>query len=177
MRINLFGGPGIGKSTTAAWLFSQLKERHISVEHVGEYVKSWAYQKRKIHKFDQVYIFGKQQQYEYRYISNGVKNIVTDSPCFLSVIYSGYYKSEGISRAISALCAEYDADHPSFNLILDRGNKQYHQEGRWQTEKEAKEIDTLIHRQVLASYPYSSMKIPYTSRDLILEEVLKRIEK
>ena len=39
MRINLLAGPGAGKSTMAAWLFSELKRRNISVEHVGEYVK------------------------------------------------------------------------------------------------------------------------------------------
>ena len=57
MRISLFGGPGSGKSTTAARLFSELKERHYSVEHVSEYVKSWTYMNRKPKGFDQVYIF------------------------------------------------------------------------------------------------------------------------
>ena len=37
--VNLFGGPGCGKSTTAAWLFNQLKERGINCEYVTEFPK------------------------------------------------------------------------------------------------------------------------------------------
>ena len=86
MRINLLAGPGSGKSTTAAWLFSELKIRHISVELITEYVKSWATQKRQVTTFDQVYLFGKQMQYEYRFLNNGIKNVVTDSPLILSCV-------------------------------------------------------------------------------------------
>ena len=38
--INLVGGPGCGKSTTAAGLFYELKRRDYSVELVTEYAKS-----------------------------------------------------------------------------------------------------------------------------------------
>ena len=37
--INLFGGPGCGKSTTAADLFARMKLRGLSVELVTEYAK------------------------------------------------------------------------------------------------------------------------------------------
>jgi len=40
MRINFLAGPGAGKSTTTAWIFSELKLRQVSVELVTEYVKS-----------------------------------------------------------------------------------------------------------------------------------------
>ena len=40
MRINFLGGPSSGKSTTAAWLFAQLKDRQASIELVTEYVKA-----------------------------------------------------------------------------------------------------------------------------------------
>lgn len=79
MRICFIGGPCSGKSKTAAWIFSELKERKISVEHVTEYVKSWTYIRRNVKEFDQIYIFAKQQQMEYKFLSNGVKNIITDS--------------------------------------------------------------------------------------------------
>ncbi len=47
MRINLFAGPGAGKSTTATWLFSQLKIAGISIELTSEYVKVGLARKEK----------------------------------------------------------------------------------------------------------------------------------
>src|SRR5687768_13907488 len=90
-RFNFLGGAGSGKSTTSAWIYSELKQRNISVELVREYVKNWAYQNRKINDFDQVYITGKQLNAEYLLLSNGVKNTVTDCPVLLGAIYSDIY--------------------------------------------------------------------------------------
>ncbi len=179
MRVNFFAGPGAGKSTTTARVFSQLKERHVSVEHVGEYVKSWAYKKQQINKWDQIYIFGKQQQYEYRYLSQGVRNIVTDSPCFLSVVYSLFYgrkSAENIASAVAMLCKEYDEDHPCLNIFLDRGSKTYVQEGRYQSYGSAKDVDKFME-ETLWKYNKPFVKIAYDDKDLILETVLKAVEK
>lgn len=179
MRINFFAGPGAGKSTTTARVFAQLKERHVSVEHVGEYVKAWAYQKRQIKKYDQVYLFGKQQQYEYRYISQGVKNIVTDSPCFLSVVYSLYYGNqagENIASAIAMLCKEYDEDHAALNIFLDRGDKPYVKEGRYQSYEAAKDVDKFMEA-TLWKYNKPFVKLDYRDQEGILKTVLSAVEK
>lgn len=146
MRINLLGGPGSGKSTTAAWLFSELKRKQISIELVTEYVKAWACQKRPVNEFDQVYLLGKQMQYEYRFISSGVKNIVTDSPVMLSPVYANaYYPDLGISVPMLQIVAEYEKRHPSINIFLRRKNKPYVQEGRYQTLEQAKKIDESVY--------------------------------
>lgn len=177
MRINFFAGPGAGKSTTAARVFSQLKDRGVSVEHVGEYVKAWAYQNRQVKKWDQVYLFGKQHQYEYRYLSAGVKNIITDSPCFLAAVYSEYYGNDKVfSEALFALNKSYDKDYPAFNIFLDRGVKTYHQDGRYQTEAQARDLDLTIER-ALVSHGVSYTKIPYRDEVAILEAVLEKIER
>lgn len=180
MRINFFAGPGAGKSTTTARVFSQLKERHFSVEHVNEYVKSWAYQKRSIKKFDQVYLFGKQQQYEYRFLSSGVKNIVTDSPCFLSVIYAQKYAtdtSEEVANAIRMLCREYDKDFPCTNIFLHRGAKPYVQEGRYQDYAAAQELDNFMLKILKETYPDNLIEVDYQDKDKILEIVIGAVEK
>lgn len=177
MRINFFAGPGAGKSTTTARVFSQLKEAGISVEQVGEYVKAWAYQKRHIGKFDQLYIFGKQHQYEYRYLSQGVKNIVTDSPCFLSVVYAAFYGQPVISSAIMDLVKEYDKDHPCLNIFLHRGDKPYVQAGRWQTAEGAKELDALILSTLKVCYPDNLIEIDFKDKEKIFQTVLSAVEK
>lgn len=179
MRVNFFAGPGAGKSTTTARVFSQLKERGYSVEHVGEYVKSWAYQNRSIKKWDQVYLFGKQQQYEYRFISRGVKNIVSDSPCFLSVIYALYYgenKDSKIPDAIAKLCNEYDSDFPAVNIFLNRNNKEYISEGRYETAEQARQIDSFM-KGTMNIFKVKYTELDYQDKEGILETVISSIEK
>jgi hypothetical protein len=58
--INLYGGPGTGKSTSAAFLYYLLKNDNVNAELVREYVKDWAWEKRSINTYDQLYLLGKQ---------------------------------------------------------------------------------------------------------------------
>ena len=37
--VNLFGAPGVGKSTGAAYLFSKLKMLGVDCEYIGEFAK------------------------------------------------------------------------------------------------------------------------------------------
>lgn len=170
-RINLFGGPGAGKSTTAAWLFAQLKDRQISVELVNEYVKSWAYQNRSVHKFDQTYLFAKQQHYEYRCLNNGVEVIITDSPTALSTIYALKYVNVETAKALQALNELYTQDFPCLNIFLERGDKPYVPHGRYQTHEEAKELDETIMRG-LEAMNISYSKHPFEDREGLLRGVL-----
>ena len=169
MRINLLGGPGSGKSTTAAWLFSVLKENHISVELVTEYVKAWACQKRQVTSFDQVYLLGKQMQYEYRFLGSGIKNIVTDSPVFLSAVYAEvYYKELNIHKPMMELVEAYEKEYPSINIFLNRRNKPYIQEGRYQTYEQAQEIDNLIREGLANKKDWNVKYVDYNDRASII---------
>ena len=176
-RICLYGGPGSGKSTTAARVFSELKEQHYSVEHVSEYVKSWTYMNRAPKGFDQVYIFGKQLEYEHRFISNGVKNIISDSPTFLSGFYAHKYCLPGIAESIWDLCKIYDREYPCYNIFLERGDKTYHQDGRYQTESEARQFDNDIWDLLVDFYGSNLVRIPYNDKEAILNKVLEVCDK
>lgn len=177
MRINLLAGPGAGKSTTAAWLFSELKTRNISVELITEYVKTWAVQKRGVTTFDQVYLFGKQMQYEYRFLNNGVKNIVTDSPLALSCIYGDFYYPElKLGSDLLPILNKYESMFPSINIYLDRKDKKYIQEGRYQTYDQAIEVDNLV-KNFIKTHLTNVHFIEYSDRQSILELVLNNINK
>ncbi len=58
--VNLFGGPGAGKSTMAAGLFSELKWRGINCELATEYAKEKVWEESYAIFENQIYIFGKQ---------------------------------------------------------------------------------------------------------------------
>jgi nicotinamide riboside kinase len=179
MRINFLGGPGSGKSTTAAWLFSVLKQRHVSVELVTEYVKAWACQKRVVNEFDQVYLLGKQMQYEYRFLSSGIKNIITDSPVMLSPVYAdAYYPDINVAAPMLQIITEYEKRHPSLNIFLRRNDKPYVQEGRYQTLEQAKEIDEKIKKTLFygeSRLGWNVIHIDWDDRDRILETALANI--
>jgi hypothetical protein len=177
MRINLYAGPGAGKSTTAAMLFGKLKVLGYSVELVSEYVKSWAIEKRQVIGFDQIYLMGKQLHYEHRFLSNGIQHIVTDSPVLLSACYTrAFYPNlrESATHMEGIVC-EYEKQYPSVNVFLNRGNKAYKKEGRWQTKAEAEKLDSLIKLTL------NHLDIPFTEfsffdNDAILDHVLKSLQ-
>ena len=143
--INLFGGPGSGKSTMAASLFAALKNRGKSVELVGEYVKKWAWQGRQVKPTDQIYILGKQASAEAS-LYGKVEYIVTDSPVLLSGAYALLqpdHKCDYVSEAALAYTNAHSDEVQYFNIFLRRA-KPYDTRGRYESEEEAKGRDVFI---------------------------------
>ena len=144
--INLFGGPGCGKSTTAALLFGQMKLLGLHVELVREYVKHWAWSDRKVKQSDQLYLLGKQSSYEST-LYGKVDYIVTDSPILLAGVYQEYRskgKDKYVGEAAKAFLREAEKENVThLNFFLKRVGP-FDTRGRWESEKEAKEIDNLV---------------------------------
>lgn len=132
--VNLFGGPGTGKSTTCAGTFAELKHRGINAEMVTEYAKDKVWE-RSLHTLDnQIYIFGKQHHRIFRLLDQ-VDVIVTDAPLLLSLYY-GDQESPTFHR----LVLQEHAKMRTYNVFLLR-EKPFQQAGRLQTEDQAREID------------------------------------
>jgi hypothetical protein len=141
--INMLGGSGIGKSTTAAGLYYQMKLNHMNVELVREYVKVLAWQGTKIGRFDQVNIFGEQCKLEHT-LYGKVDYIVTDSPIILAPIYEIFYHNDSMMEeaALKFLKKSRESGIEQLNILLKR-NKPYDPKGRFQTEQEAITVDKL----------------------------------
>ena len=85
--INLYCGPGGGKSTTSAFLFYLLKSSGLNAEMVREYVKEWAWEGRVPSAFDQIYLLGKQVRKESMLLGK-VDYVVTDCPVLIGSLYA-----------------------------------------------------------------------------------------
>lgn len=139
--INLCGGPGSGKSTGAAYIFSQLKMRNINCELVVEYAKSRVWQNDLEVFQNQLYVIGKQSLYQSR-LKGKVEVIITDSPIFMGAFYAHqlpYF--EHFKEVLKAMHQEYE----SFDCFIKRV-KPYNPKGRFQDEDGAKKIDDEIKK-------------------------------
>lgn len=142
-RINICAGPGTGKSTLAAKLYSSMKAKKYSVELAHEYVKGWAYLDRKINPFDQFYLTNKQLQQEYVPLMAGVDYVITDSPIFLPYCYALLDFPKQVANAIIPIVDYFDAEFPALYLFLNRST-EYVKEGRFGDEERARAIDIKI---------------------------------
>lgn len=170
--LNLYGGPGTGKSTSAAYLYYLLKKDGINVELVREYVKDWAWEKRPITTYDQIYFLGKQVRRE-SMLYGKVNYIVTDSPVMMNLFYAQKYcpvsLAEGIRSATLSFYRQATEDgHRHIHIFLNR-TKPYIGEGRYQTESEARDMDVGIKRVL------EDLKIPIVNSETSEDELAKTL--
>ena len=133
--VNLYGAPGAGKSTGAAYIFSQLKMRGINAELVTEFAKDKVWEGSKAVFENQAYIFGK-QYFRISRCADQVDVIVTDSPLLLSILYNN---DEDLGGTFDAVVRRVAKKYNSKNYYLKRV-KDYNPSGRFQTEEESDEI-------------------------------------
>lgn len=138
--VNLFGGPGSGKTTTAAGLFAELKARGHNVEFAHEYAKELCWEKnpRIAH---QLSIFA-EQSWRIQRLDSQVEFVITDSPLLLSLVYGQH-----MPVAFHSLVMTEHKQKPSFNVFIQRV-KPYQPAGRYQDESGAIVLDLEIRRML-----------------------------
>jgi hypothetical protein len=161
--VNLYGGPGVGKSTIAAGTFFRLKQAGINAELVTEFAKDKVWEESYRTLDNQIYIFGKQYHRIYRLL-NKVEVVITDSPILLSLCYN----RENMLPSFRQLVFEIYRSLNTLDIFLVR-QTPYNPIGRMQTEEEAKEIDRYLHN-LLSGYNIKHKNI-YVNKD-----ALKKIE-
>lgn len=135
--VNLFAGPGSGKSTTCAGVFAKLKLAGVNCEMALEYAKDKVWEESNKVLDDQVYVFGKQLHRVFR-LKDKVDVVITDSPILLSVIYD---KTK--NKYFKDLVIDQFNNFENRNYFIRR-NTVYNPKGRLQTEDEAKKIDAIL---------------------------------
>lgn len=166
--INLWGGPGCGKSTTMAKIFSELKIKGYNVEMVSEFAKDLVYEKRNETMKDELYIFAKQNHRLFR-VKDKVDIIVTDRPLPLTCVYDKVYgkNDKNLHTLVRRTFKEYD----NINILLGFNEDNYKKEGRLQTKEEALNLHHKIAEELEL---YGDTLSVYTMENII-EEVEKRL--
>lgn len=144
--VNLYGGPGTGKSTTAAGIFYYLKSMDFTAELVSEFAKDLVWEQRHRTLEDQVYVFGKQQHRLTRLLGE-VDVVITDSPIMLTPVYSRGH------AALNDLAYDLHKKMKTLDIFLARDNSAhpYNERGRYQDLAGAEKVDRAI-RLALAEY-------------------------
>ena len=147
--INLFGGPGSGKSTTAAGLFYNMKLNHQSVDLVTEYAKELVWEGRLDDMLDKQEVIFIEQQSRIRRLRDNVDYAIVDSPLLLSCIYprmneqqKGVEKWPALDEFMNFVIAVNNT-YDNINIFLDRP-ESFEANGRDHNLKESQAIDNAI---------------------------------
>jgi ATP:corrinoid adenosyltransferase len=138
--INLYSGPGVGKSTAAAGLFYHMKSQGISSEIVTEYAKDMVWEARHNILTDQIYVFAKQQRRLARLKGHGLSWVITDSPLPLGLCY---LSPDANLDALKDLVWQVFDSYDNHNFVLTR-HVPYDPIGRNQTVHEAVVMDQKV---------------------------------
>jgi len=145
--INLFGGPGSGKSTITSGLFYELKKRNISCDNPYEFPKQVAWEDNKSQITDQLYIFANQHRGIVRSYGK-VDFIILDSPILLSLAYKdGYdkgYPASLYGESFDKMVFDVYNQYTNINFLLNRDDKKYQTDGRFQSQTES----SMFHNRI-----------------------------
>jgi DNA polymerase III delta prime subunit len=170
--ISLFGPPGCGKSTCAAYCFAKLKMMGVNCELVTEFAKDKVWEQNNEALSNQIYIFAK-QYYRITRCVGKVDVIVTDSPLALSPFYN---KDPDIDKPLKELVFSINKKYNNKNYFLRRV-KKYNPVGRLQTESESNEYGIRIKDMLDANdFQYKEVDGDLMSVDVIIQDVMEDLK-
>jgi len=146
--VNLFGGPGVGKSVLSTSLFAHMKRMDYNVEYVSEYAKDMVWERRDNILADQLYMLAKQNRRLRRLQENGVEWAVTDGAILNGIVYAKQ-PPQPLLDMISYCHGQFD----NYDVLLERSKSiPYQPEGRIQktleeAQKKDKEIADMLDEQ------------------------------
>ncbi len=156
--VNLWGGPGCGKSTLAALVFAEMKKLDLEVELIREYIKPWAWRGHPVGRWDELYILGKQLRAESACYGK-VDWIVTDRPLGLSAIYEKLFGLPPLAGpAVEELLRQQTKEYIFHVDLLVKRTKPYNPVGRYQSKDEALKVDELCRQRCLYAPEVASIE-------------------
>jgi deoxyadenosine/deoxycytidine kinase len=175
--INLFGGPGIGKSSIAAGLTYKLKKQHITCDNPYEFPKLLAWDENHSAIRDQLFVLANQHRGIVKSYGK-VDYIILDSPILLSLTYKSFYKSneypatlygESFDNMVLDIYNRYD----NINIVLKRSEGKHNNSERYQNLEESIQLDTVIENSLKNNdLPYHTVNVDGKTVKNILKLIL-----
>lgn len=154
--INLFGAPGVGKSTIAAGIYSKLSGRGWDIELVPEFAKELVWESNASALSNQAYVTARQFYMIHR-LDGKCAWVVTDSPAFLGAAHCLEHHPQAY---IDTLKWYHDQTDSNLNYLISRNeNTKFRQAGRVHSEYQSEVIQMRIESLL------SNNNISYTEYD------------
>lgn len=168
----LYGGPGTGKSVQQALIFARLKMWGVDAIMSMEAAKLHVYSGSK-EILTQEGLYGDQLK-ELNLFNGKVDVIVTEAPLLFNIIYDRTYNNKfdiDWHRSVANTYNKFD----NFTVMYNRAH-DYQQEGRYQDEAAAKEVDKIM-RNVLKEYGSIDIETePFEENAIMVaRQVMKRL--
>lgn len=138
--VNLFGGPGVGKSTVAAMLFGHYKRRGIRAELLREPAKELLYQGRNLDR-SQILLTALHYQALKDFEAARTQLVIADTALRLNLVYA---RSKPFYTELVSLVNRLSREFQEIDVKLTRA-VPYQDHGREQSEDEARAIDGRIY--------------------------------
>ena len=175
--INLFGGPGIGKSSIAAGLTYKLKKQHITCDNPYEFPKLLAWDENHSAIRDQLFVLANQHRGIVKSYGK-VDYIILDSPILLSLTYKNVYKSneypailygDAFDKMVLDIYNQYD----NINILLKRSQGKHNNNERYQNLEESIVLDNVIENSLIDNnLPYHVINVNGNTVKNILKLIL-----
>ena len=172
-RINLYAGPGGGKTTFALDLTIRLKKAGYHGEFVEETYKDRVFSHYTHSWNDQLLFFAEQWKKETIRLEEESCVTVTDCPILMSAFYA-QYNDQSIAQNLFDMARTLEEKYPSINIFLLREDNHHTNFGRNHGLDESKEMDEsiihMLHRERMGFFKYKPSEVD-KAFDLVKEKL------
>lgn len=136
--INMFAGPGVGKSTVAHFLTWAMSREGFKVEYVPEYAKELTWNRQHTLLGEQGFILAHQYEAIRKLVEHDIDIAILDSSILLGLMYTPSWYPASFKPFLLDMYHSYD----NINIYLERNpDIPYVETGRNQTYEEALQKD------------------------------------
>ena len=179
MVINLFGGPGCGKSSLASYIYSYLKSHHYSVGLLQEFATQLILNKN-IEALKKQYWVITNQLYNQELLEESYNIVITDSPILLGEIYD-IDENSVTKELLKVLMTEKFKEKENINIFIRRDlKKEFSLDGRVHDLSESLKKDVEIENMLKSHSVIDLIEINITDekqKEQLIKTIIDRIGK